>query len=530
MKDLFFYLVEVILVSGVLYGFYFFVLRNERFHQYNRFYLLGVFLFAVILPFFSIRIEYPSQANGMPMILDPFIHSSVVHPNFPASVPIVQAAQSGYSWQQIGILLYCIVLCVSGISLLSTALRLKMLVRRNGYTKIGAINFVNTTEPGTPFSFLNWLFWNTRIDLNTEEGEQIFQHELIHIRQRHSVDTILMEVLTAIFWMNPFFYIAKKECRTIHEFLADRYAAKEQRGTYAEMLLMNALHTKHKLVHPFFQVQLKRRIEMLLEPRHSTDQFARKLLVLPMGGLLFAFVTFRIDVPVTYNSRTKAMSVLNNGTNSQLQREEYTGRSFKRDNSQQILRKEHASSQYNQPAAANYFTSSNRAGVVTNIHPQEVHVTAPENLRKPSVFNYRDQAVLVSRSKGQIDPREIQNRKPETQVVLFNNDVSSVVMPPHAVSAPVLTVYPSRLFNELVIGANYTDADKNLYAQVEIFDQQGTLVQNDRLERKLLPGSQSISVFTINFSRLKKGVYIINLISSDQRIRQTYELVKDYGS
>ena len=40
MKATLLYLLQVIIASGLLYGYYHFFLRNNRFHQYNRFYLL----------------------------------------------------------------------------------------------------------------------------------------------------------------------------------------------------------------------------------------------------------------------------------------------------------------------------------------------------------------------------------------------------------------------------------------------------------------------------------------------------------
>ena len=53
------------------------------------------------------------------------------------------------------------------------------------------------------------LFWNKKIELQSEKGEQIFRHELFHIEQKHSRDIIFLEILTAIFWLNPFFHLKK---------------------------------------------------------------------------------------------------------------------------------------------------------------------------------------------------------------------------------------------------------------------------------------------------------------------------------
>src|SRR6187402_3357634 len=94
------------------------------------------------------------------------------------------------------------------------------------------------------FSFFRWLFWNRKIELHSEKGEQIFRHELFHIQQKHSWDIIFMELISIFFWINPFFHLIKKELKAIHEFLADEFAVKGNRNwQYAELLLMQVLNT-----------------------------------------------------------------------------------------------------------------------------------------------------------------------------------------------------------------------------------------------------------------------------------------------
>jgi N-acetylmuramoyl-L-alanine amidase len=162
--------------------------------------------------------------------------------------------------------------------------------------RLGEIRFVNTDEPGTPFSFFRWLFWNSRIELNSEPGQKIFRHELFHINQRHSVDILFLEIVAALAWFNPFFILIRKEMKAIHEFLADEHAInKSNDWEYAELLLRQVLNTRVQLVNPFFHNQIKRRITMIINPKKTSHQYLRKLMVLPVTFvvfLLFAF-TFR---------------------------------------------------------------------------------------------------------------------------------------------------------------------------------------------------------------------------------------------
>ena len=54
MEALFIYFGKVFLASGVMFLYYQLFLKDKTFHHYNRFYLLGVLVLSMILPFFKI--------------------------------------------------------------------------------------------------------------------------------------------------------------------------------------------------------------------------------------------------------------------------------------------------------------------------------------------------------------------------------------------------------------------------------------------------------------------------------------------
>ena len=54
MEALLIYFGKVFLASGVLFLYYQLFLKDKTFHHYNRFYLLGVLMLSMILPFFKI--------------------------------------------------------------------------------------------------------------------------------------------------------------------------------------------------------------------------------------------------------------------------------------------------------------------------------------------------------------------------------------------------------------------------------------------------------------------------------------------
>ena len=61
MKPVLFYLAEVIIISDILYGYYHFLLRNKKFHNYNRYYLLSAVVISIVIPFLNIPVYFTQQ-------------------------------------------------------------------------------------------------------------------------------------------------------------------------------------------------------------------------------------------------------------------------------------------------------------------------------------------------------------------------------------------------------------------------------------------------------------------------------------
>ena len=61
-----YYLLQVLVCSAVLMVYYLLVLRNKKFHQYNRFYLLGVAVVSWIIPL--IKIVWDQQHAGVKQV------------------------------------------------------------------------------------------------------------------------------------------------------------------------------------------------------------------------------------------------------------------------------------------------------------------------------------------------------------------------------------------------------------------------------------------------------------------------------
>ncbi|MEO6316228.1 MAG: M56/M15 family metallopeptidase [Chitinophagaceae bacterium] len=297
------FIAKLIISSGLFVGYYQFFLRNKRFHRYNRFYLLAGALLSLIIPFLHIPVRFFGSSQESTIIRT----LKVINATGWEEPVIIYARQNVWSkWITLQNGLYFIYLAgaiTTLVMLLRSFAWINNLKRKYPFEKIDGLKIYATTEPGTPFSFFRSIFWNEKISLRGIPGQQIFRHELFHVKEQHSADVLLMEILCCLCWFNPFYHLIKKEIKAIHEFLADEYAASiNNRYAYAELLLAHAITQKKlQLAHPFFHTQIKRRIAMITQSNLiRRSSYLSRIMALPLLFILIsAFAVKLTHQPVS---------------------------------------------------------------------------------------------------------------------------------------------------------------------------------------------------------------------------------------
>lgn len=275
------YLLKMLLCSAILLGYYWAALRNERFHQWNRFYLLSALFLSVVIPFINI----PLLMQEEPTVVVTMVAA------LPWNKVVVAAPADIWTWKNLAILSIAGVSCIMLIHLLASVLRMVKMYKSQPHTYFKEVSVVITEEQSAPFSFFKWLFWRSDIDPDTVHGQRILQHELTHINEKHSADKLFTELLLIVFWMNPFFWIMRKELFAIHEFLADRKAIESQDGAAFAAMILQALHhaPTPALSNPFFTSHLKRRLIMITTspaPRYSYLRRISGLILMVFTGII----------------------------------------------------------------------------------------------------------------------------------------------------------------------------------------------------------------------------------------------------
>jgi len=286
------YALRMVLVSAACYGYYHICLRNRTFHTYNRTYLLTGTLLALILPLVHIPGAWLPAGAAHPLILAltgapaPRVNLATL-PS--AAPPTARLLVSG---------LYILVVTFLLLRLSRSIYRVIRLARRSSSIRMDSIRVFQASGTGAPFSFLSWLFWDPALDPTEGQGRLIFLHESHHIRDRHTLDVLALEIAKAVCWFNPFFYWTLRELKTLHEFAADRYAlsqkntAVDEHFDYAELLVWQSIGNPiFSVTHSFFHNQLKRRITMITQTSRRTSGPLTRILALPMLLLLTVLFT-----------------------------------------------------------------------------------------------------------------------------------------------------------------------------------------------------------------------------------------------
>jgi N-acetylmuramoyl-L-alanine amidase len=289
-----YYLLKITICAAVLFGYYWFALRNKVFHGYNRFYLLAIVGLSLVLPLCRIHIFQEKQVAQTSVIK--MLQVVTASDEYMDEVVIGTRQKSNFSFIEILPLLYVLVSIVLSVKLVQMLLTIFVLRKKHKSVKIEQIHFINTdAAKGTPFSFFKYIFWNVQIDLHGPAGTRIFKHELAHIQEHHSWDKMFINLVLITFWINPIFWLIRRELSMIHEFIADKRAVEDGDTTAFAAMILATTYPQHNITiaNNFFYSPIKRRLMMLTKNKHPKVNYISRLLVLPLLVIVFAAFTIK---------------------------------------------------------------------------------------------------------------------------------------------------------------------------------------------------------------------------------------------
>ncbi len=302
MLPFFWYMLKVMICSGILFGYYWFFLRNKIFHQYNRFYLLAAMSLSLLLPLLKINFWQPAADTNQAIRV---LQAVSVGDEYMENI-VLTAKRSNWSVEQLYPVVYILVSLIFFFVMLRTLFLIRTLLKKYPVQQVEQVAFINTQDDSTPFSFLKYIFWNSSIDLETTTGRQIFKHEVAHIQEKHTHDKLFVNSILIFCWCNPFFWLYRKELNMIHEFIADKKAVEDSDTSAFAAMILQAAYPRHRfeLANNFFYSPIKRRLLMLTKNKNPRVNYIGRIMVLPLAVLIFAAFTFKTkSSPPVYNGK-----------------------------------------------------------------------------------------------------------------------------------------------------------------------------------------------------------------------------------
>jgi len=269
-------------------------LRKETFFVLNRIYLLASVCFSMILPF----IHFGNHSGISSILLGEVKVTPNGYQSLLQTVFVYGTDLSGTVMnivQSIGMisLIYLLGAAIFFVVFLFRLSQITALILKNESELKDGIRIIKINRDTTPFSFFNFVFVS-RNGANSKGIKEMMAHELEHVRQGHSFDVLILELLTIVQWFNPFMWILKRSVRENHEFLADHGVLKPEVSSAAyRMLLLNSAFIQQPVIANNFNYSLiKNRIKMITKiksPKTAAAKFSFGILVTVALLVIFAF-------------------------------------------------------------------------------------------------------------------------------------------------------------------------------------------------------------------------------------------------
>ena len=298
MMEFLIYDAKVALALLVFYLFYRFLLKKETFHRFNRMVLVGTAVLSFLLPLCIITIHKPIEVA--PVLPEP----TIVATELPAQelVPLLEPAVAWWPtaltllfWAGVAFVLARVTLSILSIVRI---IRRGRLIREEDGCKI-----IVTERDIDPFSWMKYIVLSGK-DWEAPHAS-ILAHEKAHIGLGHSLEVLLVDVLSALQWFNPAIWMLRADLQELHEYEADDAVLRA--GTnikeYQYLLIRKAVSKSgYSVANSFNHSILKNRITMMSKSKSPLSRGLRVLWMLPLVCLAIGLQARTVYVPTDKGS------------------------------------------------------------------------------------------------------------------------------------------------------------------------------------------------------------------------------------
>ena len=296
----------ILLASGV--ALFMLLMRGETFHRFNRWLLLSIAVFSMVLPAVNFSIESPmarfssvieqlvvgdTGVNGEVAIVveEPLVSTIVTDKISEGEITLWQHITSigALEW---ALIVYAVVALLLVVRLLYMYVRIVAILRsgvREDISLYGVKSRARLTVHSADYKPFSWFGWMSisRTDLD-ECGREILTHEAAHVQCRHSFDILFADIIIILQWFNPMAWIMKSLLKDIHEYEADSavLTAGVDAKSYQLLIIKKAVGARlYSIANSFNHSLTKKRITMMYKEKSSLWRCTKALYIVPLAVL-----------------------------------------------------------------------------------------------------------------------------------------------------------------------------------------------------------------------------------------------------
>jgi TonB family protein len=287
MDNLLLYLLKVSAGTTLLYFCYLLLFRKDTFYRRNRIFLILTLLLPIIFPTLKITVLSNAVIPALPAIaMENSIFSESTYET------TISDTINSFDYNSLFIWIY---FTITGLLLLRMVVSIvstygiieKGTVKNNKFPKV-----IISGNQLPPFSFFPYVVIPAE-DYESGNYNDILDHEFTHIRQGHTFDLLLSELLISSQWFNPFVWLIKRSIILNHEYLADHESlGNKSVKEYQYRLLNFKAGLKHISLAHNFNSLIKNRIIMINKKPTRKYATLKNILILPVVAIVaYAFAT-----------------------------------------------------------------------------------------------------------------------------------------------------------------------------------------------------------------------------------------------
>lgn len=288
------YLLESSICLLLFAAVYKLLISNLTLFSWTRFYLLASVMLSLILPVIVVPIQWQSHLTA----IEPFTKTLLLQVNQPDAIvtgksPLIQT-YSGVNVQLV--LLYGFFLAyITGLAykvfgFIRNLKSIQQFIQQNPKERENNYWIIRLKNDMPAFSFFNFIFINDNYkDITDTDLQVIKNHEIVHVKQYHTLDILFFELVSMVLWFNPVMKYLRKSLQEVHEYIVDEEIAGqgEQKKAYAQLLLNLASEAKtFNLVASFTGEHIKRRILMIAKPKALPRYKLLFIILVPLTALM----------------------------------------------------------------------------------------------------------------------------------------------------------------------------------------------------------------------------------------------------